>query len=311
MQLENQKDSHFNEFNEKENYCNICKKTFSTFGNLKNHIITIHEHKRPFICPFPNCDKKYSIESRLKAHYKIHTNSKQFTCRICGKAFNEKGNLKTHEKFHSDKRPFKCNFCNKNYKTNGHLKDHFEIQHLKIKRFTCNFCNKKFGRISTLKAHNRTHTGEKNYKCKIEGCDKVFAEKGNMEVHFKRHLMKIQKNNLNYKLISDNNQDDNNNITRPNSKITLINNLDYNINNNDNLDFFIKPNFLSHDFNYEECNFLISEQKNNLLDFTINNNNNNIDNKSINNDLPDNDDLTYLNYLPELNENIEKSFINY
>ena len=28
MQLENQKDSHFNEFNEKENYCNVCKKTF-------------------------------------------------------------------------------------------------------------------------------------------------------------------------------------------------------------------------------------------------------------------------------------------
>ncbi len=55
--------------------------------------------------------------------------------------------------------------------------------------------------------------------------------------------------------------------------------------------------------------FLINEQKNNLLDFTINNNN--INNKSINDDLPGDDGSTNLNYLPELNENIEKSFINY
>lgn len=178
----------------KQNICKICKKSFSTSGNMRNHIITIHENYRPFKCNYPGCKKEYSIESRYLVHLRTHKGEKPFICKICNKSFNEKGNLKTHLRFHSELRPFKCQFCNKSYKTNGHLKDHIDIKHRKIKKYNCEYCNKKFGRISTLKAHNRTHTGEKNYKCKLEGCNKCFAEKGNMEMHYQRHLKKLNKN---------------------------------------------------------------------------------------------------------------------
>lgn len=177
----------------KQNICEICNKSFSTLGNMRNHIMTIHNNIRPFICTFPGCNKKYSIESRYQVHLRTHLGNKPFICQICNKAFNEKGNLKTHLRFHSELRPFKCPHCTKSYKTNGHLKDHIEIQHNLIKKYDCQYCHKKFGRISTLKAHIRTHTGEKNYKCKMEGCNKWFAEKGNMEIHYSRHLKKLNK----------------------------------------------------------------------------------------------------------------------
>ena len=178
-----------------KNECTVCKKVFSTLGNMRNHYLTIHQDYRPYVCDYPGCNKKYSILSRYQVHRRTHEGKKPFLCQICNKSFNEKGNLKTHLRFHSELRPFQCPLCLKNYKTNGHLKDHIEIQHNKIKKYVCNTCNKKFGRISTLKAHIRTHTGEKNFRCKVEGCDKCFAEKGNMEIHYKRHLKKLNRLN--------------------------------------------------------------------------------------------------------------------
>ena len=173
-------------------YCSICNKVFSTPINLRNHIKTIHDKNFPFKCTYPNCNKQYSIATRLKVHMRTHLGEKPYQCDICFKSFVEKGNLKTHKKFHSSLRPFKCPQCDKSYKTNGHLKDHIEIQHNKIKKFKCPICNNSFGRSSTLKSHIRTHTGEKTIKCKVEGCNKFFAEKGNMLIHYRRHAQRIE-----------------------------------------------------------------------------------------------------------------------
>lgn len=171
--------------------CNICQRPFSTNGNLKNHIVSIHNKILPYKCPYDNCTKAYSNRSRLEVHIRTHTGARPFICTVCNKSFNEKGNLKTHMNFHTNSRPFKCDQCSKTYKTKGHLKDHIEIYHMNKRKFSCTLCESKFGRKSTLVAHMRTHTGEKKYVCKVKGCEKRFAEKGNMEVHYKRHMKKL------------------------------------------------------------------------------------------------------------------------
>ena len=138
--------------------CKICEKPFSTNGNLKNHIQTIHHNKRPFKCSFPNCDKAYPNQNRLETHKRTHEGIKPFQCALCHKTFNEKGNLKTHLLFHSTFRPFKCRLCNKAYKTKGHLKEHCQIQHDKIKKYKCTICSCYFGRNSNLNIHMKVHS---------------------------------------------------------------------------------------------------------------------------------------------------------
>lgn len=52
-------------------------------------------------------------------------------------------------------------------------------------RYICQTCNKPFSRPSSLKIHTYSHTGEKPYRCKYEGCGKYFSVRSNMKRHEK------------------------------------------------------------------------------------------------------------------------------
>ena len=301
---------HDKESTKKNNICDICHKSFSTLGNMRNHKMTIHENYRPFECTFPGCNKKYSIENRYLVHMRTHLGVKPFICQICSKSFNEKGNLKTHLKFHSELRPFKCPFCIKTYKTKGHLKDHIEIQHNLVKKYECQHCGKKFGRISTLKSHIRTHNSQKRYKCKIDGCEKWFTEKGNMKIHYKRHLKKLnqidenekieEKKYLEKKIIPkdledkikeaiDNLKDNNNGINKTNKNLELnqveLKKQNKLTNNNTKL-FSLNKYLINHNdekyinLNSDNLQYQLPRKNSEIVEHKINSNINNVNNKA-------------------------------
>ncbi len=230
--------------------CEICLKLFSTNGNLKNHINTIHNHIFPFKCPIQNCNKAYSNQSRLEVHYRTHIGIKPFICPICKKSFNEKGNLKTHISFHTNLRPFKCNYCNKSYKTQGHLKDHIEIQHLKLRKYICKFCFNKFGRRSTLSAHLKIHFDDKSFF-------KTFNKKN--DCHFKKNF---KNKKFNFICSNGNNNLTNNNVLHLNvisksNSSTSLNSINKKDNLNNNNENEIENN------NFELNDNLINEKKSN------------------------------------------------
>ena len=257
---------------EKKFLCKICLKNFSTKGNLKNHINTIHNNYYPFKCPYSNCSHSYSNKSRLEVHIRTHTGIKPFQCNLCNKFFNEKGNLKTHINFHKNIRTFQCKICNKKYKTNGHLKDHIQIQHLKIKKFKCEKCGCLFGRKSSLNSHMKIYTGNKMYVCEIKGCGKKFYEKGNMKMHYKRHLKKLEKIN--------NKNNDNININNNNNKNNNNNYNNNNINNNDNIINIKNNNNNNIEMIENNVNFIQCLTDDEFINIENNNNNNKYNNNN-------------------------------
>ena len=140
-------------------HCDQCGRVFIGRGQLKWHIISVHERKSLDLkCTFPECDKLFTNRAQRTTHRNlIHTPNK-YKCEVCSKTCGSLQQLRDHRIVHTGERNFQCQDCDRKFKKRDDLTDHrrkHEKTVEKQKPFACQYCPYRGGSSSLLYHHKK------------------------------------------------------------------------------------------------------------------------------------------------------------
>jgi len=180
--------------------CAVCGKAFTKESNYLRHEAVHHTL---------DMKERHTVESGGKVEYAEVWNRdmrrkqlcRVYVCPNCGQRFLRLFNYEQHR---SSSCVLQCMFCGKiskklsNHKR--HMATHMPKARSNVESVTpggsgvrekrvhmCSECGRSFATTTTLKSHILTHTGERPLACRIEGCDKRFAQHSTRAFHERTH----------------------------------------------------------------------------------------------------------------------------
>lgn len=185
--------------------CDICGKSYSEKGSLRNHKRDKHSDNPKIvpkkICPYCGEPKK----DMLKHIELVHSNKDIFyACDLCDKTYRSKESLRNHQRLAHEGAEYKyqCTECMKCYKTNGELKSHMseflapfydffcinifiDGVHGEDQQLPCETCGKILKSQTTLRFHMKMHRATLDFRC--AQCNLGFKTNAYLLKHMKVH----------------------------------------------------------------------------------------------------------------------------
>ena len=170
--------------------CVFCEFITPIIDVLKQHISVKHRDSFKYLCA--ECGKGFQSKIQLYHHTRgLHQLSdKPVSCLKCDHTSTSYRDHYKHQKLmHALKK--KCAQCNYVTLSKSGLQRHMRHKH-NVSMFLphkCHVCTKGFPSMSELKIHQRIHSGNRPFKCRL--CNYQSSDNSSLRKHFvKKHLKK-------------------------------------------------------------------------------------------------------------------------
>ncbi|CAO2578431.1 GDNF-inducible zinc finger protein 1 [Lemmus lemmus] len=167
--------------------CKVCEKAFLYEKSFLKHIRHHHGVATEVVYRCDTCGQTFANRCNLKSHQRhVHSSERHFPCELCAKKFKRKKDVKRHvlQVHEGGGERHRCDLCGKGLSSKTSLRMH-ERTHTGDRPYGCTKCEAKFSQPSALKTHMRIHTGERPFMC--ETCGKSFASKEYLKHHNRIH----------------------------------------------------------------------------------------------------------------------------
>uniref|UniRef100_A0A182F655 Protein krueppel n=2 Tax=Anopheles albimanus TaxID=7167 RepID=A0A182F655_ANOAL len=156
--------------------CPICKRLFESDEKLASHRMYKLRVER-LSCR--HCDRQFMrpqalSEHQLREHFNLPA---QFICTTCGKQYQNRHSLAQHKRTHepSSNTPCEAEGCEMVFRDERLMRRHYRNVHTEYTPYACEDCDRQFRTKEAFVLHRRSHTGERPFHCRFDGCNRTFA----------------------------------------------------------------------------------------------------------------------------------------